>query len=189
MAPPPSSSRSLRGNNTTATANSGGRGAAASHRSAIRRILKEIDALSSALSIEKGIERLGPPNDEEVFEWEGVINGEGVGAGYEDGRWLLKISIPPNYPLAPPTMRFVTPIVHANVNLQTGEICLDLLKDAWSAAYTVLECVKAVRMLLDNPGIDSPLNIDVAALLRDGDSLGARKLVELWCEEERYDGK
>lgn len=106
-----------------------------------------------------------------------------------DGRWLLKIVIPPTYPLAPPSISFATPIVHANVNLQTGEICLDLLKDAWSAAYTVLECVKAVRLLLDNPGVDSPLNVDVAALLRDGDALGARRLVELWVEEERYEGK
>jgi peroxin-4 len=79
--------------------------------------------------------------------------------------------------------------VHANVNLQTGEICLDLLKDAWSPAYSVLECVRAVRMLLSAPGIDSPLNIDVAALLRDGDVLGARRLVELWVEEERFEGK
>jgi peroxin-4 len=43
--------------------------------------------------------------------------------------------------------------------------------------------------LLSNPGLDSPLNVDVAALLRDGDVLGARRLVELWVEEERYEGK
>jgi len=86
-------------------------------------------------------------------------------------------------------MRFATPIVHANVALQTGEICLDLLKDAWTPAYSVLECVRAVRVLLSSPGVDSPLNVDVAALLREGDALGARKLVELWVEEERFEGK
>ncbi|KAK4464929.1 putative ubiquitin protein [Cladorrhinum samala] len=170
------------------SASSGG-ASSSSPRNAIRRVLKEIDSLNDALDSEPGIERLGPPNDEELLSWEAVINGQGVGSGYEDGRWLLKIIIPPTYPLAPPTISFATPIVHANVNLQTGEICLDLLKDAWSAAYTVLECVKAVRLLLDNPGVDSPLNVDVAALLRDGDALGARRLVELWVEEERYEGK
>lgn len=86
-------------------------------------------------------------------------------------------------------MRFATPIVHTNVALQTGEICLDLLKDAWTPAYSVLECVRAVRVLLSSPGVDSPLNVDVAALLREGDALGARKLVELWVEEERFEGK
>ena len=76
----------------------------------------------------------------------------------------------------------------ANVALETGEICLDLLKDAWTPTYSILECVRAVRMLLACPGVDSPLNVDVAALLRDGDSLGARRLVELWVGEERYEG-
>lgn len=83
----------------------------------------------------------------------------------------------------------MTPIVHANVNLQTGEICLDLLKDAWTPAYSILECVRAIRMLLSTPGIDSPLNVDVAALLREGDTIAARRLVELWVDEERYEGK
>ncbi|KAK4193417.1 ubiquitin-conjugating enzyme/RWD-like protein [Podospora australis] len=158
-------------------------------RNAIKRLLKELDTWNSTESLsEKGIERLGPVKEEELLSWEAVINGRGSGCGYEEGRWLLKISIPPTYPLAPPTIAFVTPIVHANVKLDTGEICLDLLKDAWTPAYSVLECVRAVRLLLDNPGIDSPLNVDVAALLRDGDVLGARRLVELWVEEERYDG-
>ncbi|EXV04253.1 ubiquitin-activating enzyme E2 family protein, partial [Metarhizium robertsii] len=79
------------------------------------------------------------------------------------GRWLVSISVPPTYPLQAPKMRFVTPIVHPNIALQTGEICLDLLKDAWTPAYSVLECVRAVRMLLSCPETDSPLNVDVAA--------------------------
>lgn len=53
----------------------------------------------------------------------------------------------------------------------------------------MLECVRAIRMLLSCPGVESPLNVDVAALLRAGDVLGARRLVELWVEEERFEGK
>lgn len=166
-----------------------GTSAASSARSAIRRLLRELDMWTNAESLtENGIERLGPVHEEELLSWEAVINGRGVGSGYEEGRWLLRITIPPTYPLQPPTIKFVTPIVHANVKLDTGEICLDLLKDAWTPAYSVLECVRAVRLLLDNPGVDSPLNVDVAALLRDGDALGARRLVELWVEEERFEG-
>lgn len=105
------------------------------------------------------------------------------------GRWLLSISIPPTYPLHPPQLRFLTPIVHPNIALSSGEICLDLLKDAWTPAYSVLECVRAVRMLLSCPETDSPLNVDAAALLRGGDVVGARRLVECWCAEEgRYEG-
>lgn len=106
------------------------------------------------------------------------------------GRWLVHIELPPTYPLQPPKMRFVTSIVHPNISLQNGEICLDLLKDAWTPAYSVLECVRAVRMLLSCPETDSPLNVDVASLLRGGDVLGTRKLVEFWCSDDggRYEG-
>lgn len=106
------------------------------------------------------------------------------------GRWLVHIDLPETYPLAPPKMRFVTTIVHPNIALDTGEICLDLLKDAWTPAYSVLECVRAVRMLLSCPETDSPLNVDVAALLRGGDVVGTRKLVEFYCSESEghYNG-
>lgn len=81
--------------------------------------------------------------------------------------------------------------MHPNIALDTGEICLDLLKDAWTPAYSVLESLRAVRMLLSCPETDSPLNVDVAALLRSGDVLGTRRLVEYWCadQEGRYDGE
>ncbi|KAK3382380.1 ubiquitin-conjugating enzyme/RWD-like protein [Lasiosphaeria ovina] len=161
-----------------------------SSRNASRRLLKELDTWAKVEAAdEKGIERLGPVADDELLAWEAVINGRGISGGYEDGRWLLRITIPPTYPLQPPKIVFATPIVHANVALQTGEICLDLLKDAWTPAYSVLECVRAVRMLLANPAVDSPLNVDVAALLRAGDALGARHLVELWVDEERFTGE
>lgn len=82
-------------------------------------------------------------------------------------------------------------MVHPNIALGTGEICLDLLKDQWTGAYSVLECVRAVRMLLGCPETDSPLNVDVAALIRGGDDVGARRLVEFWVRDDggRYEGK
>ena len=46
---------------------------------------------------------------------------------YHGGLWLLSISVPPNYPLAPPKVSFITPICHPNVHFSTGEICLTLL--------------------------------------------------------------
>ncbi|KAL2756443.1 hypothetical protein ACRALDRAFT_1033902 [Sodiomyces alcalophilus JCM 7366] len=162
-----------------------------SSRSATRRLLKELDRWRGEQASETGIERLGPVGDEDLLRWEAVVNGRGVGCGYDEGRWLLAIDIPQTYPLHPPQIRFVTTVVHPNVAFDSGEICLDLLKGAWTPAYSVLECVRAVRSLLAYPEVDSPFNIDVAALLRAGDVRGARGLVEFWCHEEggRYDGE
>ena len=152
-------------------------------------------AKEAALALEennpdRGIERLGPAGDgSDFFRWEAVLNGRGgVGGGYDEGRWLLTIQLPPAYPNQPPVVTFVTPVLHANVHPTTGEVCLDLLKSAWTPALTVVSCIRAVRMLLSNPGTDSPLNIDLAALLRAGDTMAAARLVQLWCEERRYEG-
>lgn len=53
-------------------------------RSAMRRLLKELETWNKTESVdEQGIERLGPVVDEELLTWEAVINGRGVGCGYE----------------------------------------------------------------------------------------------------------
>ncbi|OAA66744.1 ubiquitin conjugating enzyme [Niveomyces insectorum RCEF 264] len=155
----------------------------AATRNATRRLLRELetwqaDRAESAAARNnddnddddpnKGIERLGPAGDgDDLFYWEAVLNGRGVEGGYDDGRWLLRIDIPAAYPLQPPAVRFVTPILHANVHPTTGAVCLDLLQAqaAWTPTLTVAACVQAVRLLLSTPGLDSPLNVDVAALL------------------------
>ncbi|CAN8098903.1 unnamed protein product [Discula destructiva] len=161
---------------------------------AVKRLLKELDAWRAEKTDDGetavGVERLGPIHESDLLTWEAVINGRDVGSGYDEGRWLLSIRLPATYPHAPPAIRFVTPIVHPNISLDTGEICLDLLKDAWTPAYSVLQTVRAIRDgLLRYPEVDSPLNIDAAALLRGGDVVGARRLVELWAGSlGRYEG-
>lgn len=130
------------------------------------------------------IENLGPVSDAELDHWTAILKGP-RGTAYEGGRWKLDVRIPHNYPLAPPDVRFVTRVCHPNVHLQTGEICLDLLGDAWSAAYTIAQTLTAVHQLLTDAAPDSPLNVDVAALLRDGDRVGAESLVRFYVRQFR----
>lgn len=100
------------------------------------------------------------------------------------GLWTLTISIPPTYPNAPPSIKFQTPCCHPNVNFKTGEICLDLLNgSAWTPAYSIVKTLEAVQQLLGAGGEpDSPLNLDVAKLLRAGDVLGAEALVRFYTQ-------
>jgi len=104
-----------------------------------------------------------------------------------DGLWALSITIPSTYPNMPPTIRFKTPICHANVHFKTGEICLDLLKTSWTPAYTISTTLTAIHQLLTNPEPDSPLNVDVAQLLRSGDDIGAEGLIRFYTEQERWE--
>ncbi|KAK5702973.1 hypothetical protein LTR97_003919 [Elasticomyces elasticus] len=103
------------------------------------------------------------------------------GTAYEGGLWTLSVSIPSSYPNTPPELHFKTPICHPNVNFKTGEICLDLLKTSWTPAYGIVSTLEAVHQLLTAGGEpDSPLNLDIAVLLRDGDLVAAESLVRFY---------
>ena len=49
---------------------------------------------------------------------------------------LLCTSLCPGYPYQSPTVKFTTPCFHPNVDSH-GNICLDILKEKWSALYEV----------------------------------------------------
>lgn len=163
-------------------------------KSTQKRLLQELSTTPTSISTNPSIERLNPLSDSDLYTWTSVINGTALTHGYQHGRWLLHLTLQPPtsatpYPFSPPTVVFKTRICAANVDFGTGEICLDLLKDRWTPAYTLAMCVEAVLQMLDEPGVDSPLNVDVARLIRDGDTVAAEGLVRFWCEESRYEGE
>lgn len=160
-----------------------------SSKNALKRLTHEIKDLQN--SPPDSVLHLGPANDEDLFQWEAVLRGpQDPSSPYHGGLWLLSITVPPNYPLAPPKVSFVTPICHPNVHFTSGEICLTLLSgEHWTAAYNLSTTVSAIQQLLSTPGLDSPLNVDIANLYREGDSIGAEGLVRFWTAEKRWAGE
>ena len=102
------------------------------------------------------------PKGENLFEWCGTIKGpdETVFEGME---YSIEMSFPASYPFEAPTIIFTTPIYHPNVD-EEGNICLDILKDKWSAAYSVSTVLLSLQSLLGEPNNDSPLNTEAADL-------------------------
>lgn len=62
-----------------------------------------------------------------------------------------------DYPFKAPLVKFETACFHPNVD-QHGNICLDILKEKWSALYTVRTVLLSIQSLLGEPNNDSPLN-------------------------------
>jgi peroxin-4 len=172
--------------------------------SPIKRLMTELQAYQSDPN--DALLDLGPA-DEDVMHWRAVMKGV-AGTAYQGtparlslrnvsttntplpgGSWLLDIHIPQAYPLVAPSVRFITPICHPNVDFHTGEICLDLLKTSWSPAYTISTTMTSVHQLLTSAEPDSPLNIDIAQMFRLGDYVGAEALIRFYTETERYEGR
>ncbi|XP_050763378.1 ubiquitin-conjugating enzyme E2 C isoform X2 [Gavia stellata] len=85
---------------------------------------------------------------------------------YEELRYKLSLEFPSGYPYTAPTVRFLTPCYHPNVDTQ-GNICLDILKDKWSALYDVRTILLSIQSLLAEPNIESPLNTHAAELWKN----------------------
>lgn len=65
--------------------------------------------------------------------------------------------------MAPPAVKFETPIYHPNIDM-SGNICVDVLKERWTASYSIATLLLSIRLLLDCPNNDSPLNAQAAQL-------------------------
>ncbi|WLF81108.1 hypothetical protein PVL30_004905 [Lodderomyces elongisporus] len=161
--------------------------------SAQRRLTKEYIQYkkTSPTSNNPQILSLAPLQDDDLYHWRAVIAkpSKQDSQWYYNGEWTLDITVPPTYPQQPPTIKYITPIIHPNVDLKSGEICLDILKSQWSPAWNLESLVVAILQLMDHPEPDSPLNIDAANLYR-ADKLGFESLVQfhIWQTCNFYKG-
>merc|ERR1711865_499521 len=128
------------------------------------------------------------PEGDNLFSWIGSITGSSETV-YEGLAYKLSIKFPSGqggacYPYAAPVVKFETPCFHPNVD-QHGNICLDILKDKWSACYNIRTILLSIQSMLGDPNNESPLNGYAAALWDNQDEF--RKTLHRKYEEEKKD--
>lgn len=109
------------------------------------------------------------PTDKSVYEWKATIPGPG-GSPYAGGLFHLSISLPNDYreladhtmpgrltskmnfiiAFSAPKVVFTTPLYHPNVSPH-GQICVDVLKNAWSPALSLYKVMLSLSSLLTDP--------------------------------------
>ncbi|TPX39089.1 hypothetical protein SeMB42_g06471 [Synchytrium endobioticum] len=105
------------------------------------------------------------PNSDSLLTWTATVEGPKTSA-YENLSYKLSMKFPHNYPYAPPMVKFETPMYHPNVDM-SGNICLDILKEQWSAIYNVQTVLISIQSLFAEPNNDSPLNSQAATQWKD----------------------
>mmetsp|Transcript_41622 Transcript_41622/g.107683 ORF Transcript_41622/g.107683 Transcript_41622/m.107683 type:complete len:167 (-) Transcript_41622:306-806(-) len=133
--------RGLRGKDSGAAAPS-------TSGNASKRLQVELRALTKAKK-GKGDEEEGVsafPSSDSILQWRATIEGPSS-TPYSGMQLKLNLEFPSNYPFSPPTVTFITPLFHPNVD-DKGNICLDILQDKWSAIYNVKTVLLSIRSLL-----------------------------------------
>lgn len=118
------------------------------------------DLMTLMMSGEKSVSAF--PDGDNLFHWIATISGAS-GTVYEGLEYKLSLEFPDQYPYKAPTVKFVTPCYHPNVD-QAGNICLDILKEKWSALMDVRTILLSIQVLLSAPNNESPLNTHAAQL-------------------------
>ncbi|KAF7457568.1 ubiquitin-conjugating enzyme E2 27 [Cryptosporidium felis] len=126
-------------------------------------LLKGLQILTDELEEDKQVGLKLIENETDHFL--GIIRGP-LGTPYEEGVFQLDILVPKEYPYEPPKVKFITRIWHPNVSSQTGAICLDILKDAWSPALTLRTVMLSIQALLSSPEPNDPQDALVASLYK-----------------------
>jgi peroxin-4 len=150
-----------------------------------QRLLKEYKEAARAAAQPGGDAGTGVtlvPDESNLFRWRALLKGP-HDTPYQGGTFELDITVPEAYPLVPPQVRCRTRLFHPNFHFKTGEICLDVLKGAWSPAWTLRSCCQAILALLADPAADSPLNCDAGNLLRAGDVRGFNSMARMYSIE------
>lgn len=100
--------------------------------------------------------------DDSIYKWTAEIIGT-RGSPYENGKFLLSIDFPKNYPFSAPLINFITKIYHCNINT-SGGICLDILKEQWSPVLTISKVLLSIQSLMNEPNPNDPLMPYIADL-------------------------
>lgn len=105
-----------------------------------------------------------------------VINSD---SAFNGGYFRAEMLFTNEYPYQPPKFRFLIPITHPNI-YPDGQLCISILhkpgedvmsgedaSERWSPLQGAESVLRSVLLLLDDPEIGSPANVDAGVMFRD----------------------
>jgi len=115
----------------------------------LRRLMKEAAELSASSPSPSPHFCAHPVSESNLFDWHFTIAGPPAPSPYANGIYHGRIVLPPQYPLRPPSFRFLTPSGRFEVN---REICLSISghhEETWQPAWGIRTALTAIRSFMD----------------------------------------
>jgi ubiquitin-protein ligase len=113
------------------------------------------------------------------------------GTPFSGGVFLTQLTFPPEYPMLPPELTFISEMFHPNV-YPDGKVCISILhppgkdlysderpEERWMPSHSPLSIFNCFLTLLSEPNIFSPANIDASVMWRDNKQKFGKKAAEL----------
>ena len=130
-----------------------------------------------------------PIDENDLTVWKGRVEGA-KGTPFEGGYFHFKINIPENYPFEPPEVKMITKVYHPNINYESGNICVNILKkDNWTSTNSIQSVLLSLQGLLSNPNTKDPLMGDINKVyLNNIDKYNetVREWVKLYAQDPEY---
>ncbi|KAK7822325.1 hypothetical protein U0070_014424 [Myodes glareolus] len=140
---------------------------------ASKRVAKELEDL---------LEQLPPylrdlsGDDDSVLVWKVLLLPNQ--APYNLKAFRLRIDFPREYPLKPPTLKFITKIYHPNVS-EDGLVCLPLISiKNWKPYTKTYQVLEALIVLVGKPNLEEPVQLELAELLTQNPEMFKRNAEE-----------
>lgn len=110
---------------------------------ALNRLTREFMRISDDVIVNVDL------HDDDLFTWFVTLKSQDT-TRVSGENIRAEISFPKSYPFNPPKLRFLTSVNHICVGPK-GNVCMDILKDAWSPAFTAeMLLIAALSILSDS---------------------------------------
>lgn len=129
------------------------------------------------------------PSDD-VLKWKFTLLGP-HNTPFEGEMLKGTITFPVTFPNVPPVIQFTSQIYHPNI-YPDGKVCMSILHDTreenfydrpeekWLPVHTIQSIVLSMLLIIQEPNLESPANLEAAKLMRDNKIQYYRKLRKMF---------
>eukprot|EP00658_Telonema_sp_P-2_P019287 TRINITY_DN1759_c0_g1_i5.p1 TRINITY_DN1759_c0_g1~~TRINITY_DN1759_c0_g1_i5.p1 ORF type:complete len:275 (+),score=96.05 TRINITY_DN1759_c0_g1_i5:114-827(+) len=119
----------------------GGAQAEAAQSACIIRLTRDLESLDLPPQATLEFPHTTHSGDKDITKFHITITPD---VGYwKSGAFTFLFDVPPDYNYKPPKVSCVTRIYHPNIDTE-GHVCLNVLREDWSAAYDMTACVNSL---------------------------------------------